>query len=268
MRHHHEPASSRGTAVATMRRLRRSERVQAANRGADRRRAKHLAVVLTIIVVAGCSTTILGVGHPMSEPVRASSSGPSTFSFEPASRQTSTSPIEPESAVMIVGASAADNMLVADALAAFSAAGLEVPALEIRFAATEADCRGHLGLFEQRAIRSRIHICEAKDFVVTHEIAHVWAAVNLDREQREHYMRVRGLDNWNDWDAPWRERGIEDAAFVMQQNLTMDRVPLSSATWVGRIEAFEILTGQPSPLRARSSDSLVASDAPSLGPAS
>jgi len=142
--------------------------------------------------------------------------------------------------------------LVTDAVAAFSAAGLAVPPLEIRFATTDTDCLGHLGLFEQRAGRFVIHICDRKDFVVAHEIAHVWVAVNLDREQRERYMRVRGLNNWNDWHVAWNDRGIEDAAFVIQQNLTMNRVPLSSATWVERIDAFELLTGQTSPLRARS----------------
>jgi hypothetical protein len=142
--------------------------------------------------------------------------------------------------------------LVADALAAFSAAGLEVPPVEIHFADTITDCRGHLGLFESTPNRTVIHICDPKDFVVAHEIAHVWVAVNVDDEQRERYMRVRGLGNWNDWNAPWSERGIEDSAFIIQQNLTMDRVPLSSTTWVQRFEAFEMLTGQPSPLRVRS----------------
>ena len=169
----------------------------------------------------------------------------------------SMAPISPasraaESNLLISGADGADRVLVVDALAAFSAAGLDLPPLEIDFADTDVDCRGHLGLFEQHASRLRIHVCDAKDFVVTHEIAHVWIAVNLDHEQREHYMQVRGFDNWNDWNVPWNQRGFEDAAFVIQQNLTMDRVPMTSATWVARMDAFEMLTGRPSPLRARS----------------
>jgi hypothetical protein len=162
------------------------------------------------------------------------------------------SPLEPDADVVIVGANAADEVLVADALAAFSAAGLDVPPLEIQFAETMTDCRGHLGLFEKTPNGTLIHICDRKDFVVTHEIAHVWVAVNLNHQERERYMRARGLDNWNDWNVPWGKRGIEDSAFIIQQNLTMDRVPLTSRTWVQRLEAFELLTGQPSPLRARS----------------
>jgi hypothetical protein len=82
--------------------------------------------------------------------------------------------------------------LVAAALAAFSAAGLEVPPVEIHFADTNTDCRGHLGSFESTPNRTVIHICDPKDFVVAHEIAHVWVAVNVDDLDR-HFPPQRRL---------------------------------------------------------------------------
>ena len=71
--------------------------------------------------------------------------------------------------------------------------------------------------------------------------------MTLDRAR---YLEARGLTNWSDRSRPWGERGTEDAAFIVQQNLR-DVAPRTtvSPTWTERIAAFELLTGSVSPLR-------------------
>ncbi len=48
--------------------------------------------------------------------------------------------------------------------------------------------------------------------------------------------------------SSWTERGVEDVAFTIQQNLMATNPPLASSTWAERVEAYAQITGQPSPL--------------------
>jgi hypothetical protein len=91
-------------------------------------------------------------------------------------------------------------------------------------------------------------VCSELDFVVTHELAHAWESVTLDEDDRDRYLALRGLSTWDDHSVAWGQRGEEDAAFIVQQNL-MSSSCSSSPTWVERTEAYEALTGRPSPLR-------------------
>jgi hypothetical protein len=149
----------------------------------------------------------------------------------------------------VLDASAEDRAALNDALADFRAAGLELPNAAIAFSDDEVACKGHPGIFDQRVEPWRITICSDLDFVIAHELAHAWAAANLDDTDRSRYTAARGLTNWADHDTPWNERATEDAAFIIQQNLTMEQVPLSSPTWLERIDAYELLTGRRSPLQ-------------------
>jgi hypothetical protein len=150
----------------------------------------------------------------------------------------------------LLDATAEDRAALNVALADFRAAGLDLPNVEIVYSDDEAACEGHLGIFDQRAEPWRITICSDLDFVIAHELAHAWTAANLDDTDRSRYTTARGLTNWADHDTPWNERATEDAAFIIQQNLTMQHVPLSSPTWLERIDAYELLTGRPSPLQS------------------
>ena len=44
-------------------------------------------------------------------------------------------------------------------------------------------------------------------------------------------MKSRGLEAWNDHSLAWHERGIEDAALVMQQNLMIEWDVPNDDTW-------------------------------------
>lgn len=169
--------------------------------------------------------------------------------------------IEPEPAsvsltpdVTVIGASAEQQVAVDDAVARFRSAGLELPDVEVRFLADEAECAGHLGLFQRGFTPWRVLVCSDLAFVPTHELAHAWEAANLDDDDRARYVEARGMATWDDPDADWNERGVEDAAFIVQQNLMAEHPIPDSPVWKERTAAFELLTGSSSPLRAPSDE--------------
>lgn len=168
----------------------------------------------------------------------------------PSSEPTRTLPAVPKSAPSIVveGASADQRAHVAAAIGRFEAAGLPLPDLRIEFAADE-DCRGNLGYFDSAEAPWYIRVCSDLAFVVTHELAHAWAERALDDADRDAYVARRGLATWGGREIERAHRGVEDAAFVVQQNLMAGAVRVESDTWQDRIGAYEALTGQPSPLR-------------------
>lgn len=160
-------------------------------------------------------------------------------------------------AVAVVGADAEERTRLDEALARFSDNGLELPDLEVQFSSDEADCSGHLGLFKQSFTPWRLSICSGLAFVPTHELAHAWEAANLDDDARGGYVVTRGLASWDDPAVDRGDRGIEDLAFMIQQNLMATNPSLASSTWIERVDAYELVTGRPSPLhrhRAHSAD--------------
>ena len=158
------------------------------------------------------------------------------------------------------GANADQQAHLDEALALFRYHGLELPDLEVRFSDDEADCGGNPGVFENSFTPWRLSICSESAYVPTHELAHAWEAANLDDEARARYVEARGLTNWNDPAAGWAERGVEDAARMMQQNLMATDPQLTLPAWAERLDAYELLVGRPSPLRSESSDVSSAAD--------
>ena len=62
------------------------------------------------------------------------------------------------------------------------------------------------------------------------------------------------MTNWNDPAVGWADRGMEDAARMMQQNLMATNPQLTLPAWADRLDAYELLVGWPSPLRSESGD--------------
>jgi hypothetical protein len=150
--------------------------------------------------------------------------------------------------VEVVGASALQRQGLHQAVDRFVDLGLALPDLRVRFSEVGADCDGHMGLFETESEPWQITICSDAGFVYEHELAHAWESANLTDQDRETFVRLRGHQTWADPDVPWSEQGVEDAAFIIQQGL-LD-VPLvseRSEEMQGRLTAFELLTGVPSP---------------------
>jgi hypothetical protein len=63
-----------------------------------------------------------------------------------------------------------------------------------------------------------------------------------------------GLETWSDPAAAWGDRGVEDAAFMLQQNLMMHPARIDTERWSERIGAYEQLTGASSPVLIRHRD--------------
>jgi hypothetical protein len=150
----------------------------------------------------------------------------------------------------VIAADDAERAALAEAVDRFRSNHLDLPDLEVRFSDDPARCHGHEGWFQPNVAPARVLVCGELEFVITHELAHAWVAANLDAADRDHYMAARQLTSWNDHTAPWTERGTEDAAFMIQQNLMMGSPRRWSATWLERADAYELLTGRRSPLRS------------------
>lgn len=142
--------------------------------------------------------------------------------------------------------------VVVRAAQAFETAGLALPPVEVVFSDDDRDCDLHLGVFQSAREPWRITICSELAFVPVHELAHAWIEANVDEANRNAYVELRDKLSWNSSKHDWRERGVEDAAFVIQQNLMAKVDGELSEEWESRASAFELLVGAPSPLRDNS----------------
>lgn len=151
--------------------------------------------------------------------------------------------------VHVRGADPQQRSTLDEALTRFRLAGLELPELDVRFSEDAADCLGHDGLFDSSRSPWRVTICSGAEFVPTHELAHAWETAHLDDADRDHYREVRGFETWSGNHVAWVERAMEDAAFTIQQNLMAgDHVDGRTERWQARAAAYELLTGQRSPV--------------------
>jgi hypothetical protein len=79
-----------------------------------------------------------------------------------------------------------------------------------------------------------------------HEMAHAWTEANVDQAMEARFMRIRGVDAWNDPDLAWKERGIEQAAEIIAWGLGEGEIqPLLPEPPETRelIDAYVLLTG-------------------------
>ncbi|GBC87665.1 hypothetical protein HRbin12_01682 [bacterium HR12] len=135
----------------------------------------------------------------------------------PASGETATTARAPVgTSVVVRGGSPEQLDLVRWAVRRFERAGLRPPALEVRFHATRSGCEGHLGYYRAGGV----DLCGTNVNLVTrrnllHEMAHAWTEANLQLEERERFLEVRGLSSWNAVTEPWQERGFEQAAEIL-----------------------------------------------------
>ena len=189
------------------------------------RRAVSLVIEVTLIV----TTLVVGLGRGTTEPT-------------------------------VVNASPALEGHVETALAAFVTHGLPRPELrEIRFDPADARCEGRSGLYD-RTTRSVLFCFDADTMrlgsdetlhrserrVLVHELAHAWTETHTSAEQREAFLRLHGLEHWNDLTGFWHRRGTEIAAETFVWMLTdTEVVPRTIASFDEEVlrAGFEIVTG-------------------------
>jgi hypothetical protein len=111
------------------------------------------------------------------------------------------------------------------ALARFEAAGLELPPLTIIFHDDYQSCGMRDGVLRIAGEDVTIHECQNDPSrsrrSLLHELAHAWdhVAGSIDGDTRIDFLRLRGLQSWDDDDLPWNQRGEEQTAEIIAWGL-------------------------------------------------
>lgn len=108
-------------------------------------------------------------------------------------------------------------------------AGLELPRLVIRFSGRDlSNCDGAPGRVYLDHDPIEVRMCWNSEFILLHELAHVWEAHNVPTGKHEPFMDMRdGVLSWASLDVAWSERGREHAANVIAWGLLEDPYPVS-----------------------------------------
>lgn len=151
--------------------------------------------------------------------------------------------------VDVIGATPDEQRRLAEAIARFRQLGLVLPALIVSFHDDGSACKGSPGVFSARSFPWHISICDSDLLpVYEHELAHAWLRAHMTDDVRNEFMNLRGYAAWSDHSLPWNQRGVEGAAFVIQQGLSgLPLAPVLSPEIESRLTAFELLTGRSDP---------------------
>ena len=150
--------------------------------------------------------------------------------------------------LVVHGSDERSSEQIADAEAAFLAAGLELPGLEIHVHESYAGCDGFAGQFSRDGEGLRVDFCSGNSFTVLHEFAHVWEYHNVDDTTRDAFVELHGLETWRSRGVPWEERGVEVAAETIAKGLLDRAFPEWQCDEVGLLDqGFRLLTGRSSP---------------------
>jgi hypothetical protein len=127
---------------------------------------------------------------------------------------------------------------VAWAVERFELAGLDLPKAELRLHDSRSACDGAEGVTHLDVHPIRIDICNQHRLIILHELAHAWDRASMTPELHHAFMDLRGIDEWNTKEIPWKDRGIERLALIMVWGLH-EVGPADP----GKLEAFALLTG-------------------------
>ena len=98
------------------------------------------------------------------------------------------------------------------ALDRFEEAGLELPPFVMTFHDGAGPCHGNTGWYQQRGGVAHIEICSPTNHIILHELAHAWEGASVSQDVRDDFASHWSVDNWNDHEAAWADRGTERAA--------------------------------------------------------
>lgn len=102
------------------------------------------------------------------------------------------------------------DSLVAFGLERYESHGLTLPEVTFVFHDSLAPCHLHKGVYHHST--RTLEMCSLDKATMLHELAHAWANVNLDEEDRDAFIDLRDLDSWSDHADPWERRGTEHVA--------------------------------------------------------
>ena len=115
------------------------------------------------------------------------------------------------------------------AIGRYAEASLDLPQLLITFAGPDvAECDGAPGRAYLDHEPIEIRMCWNSEFVLLHELAHVWEAHNVAVAKQGPFMALRdGVTSWAGLDLAWSEQGREHAANVIAWGLLENPYPIS-----------------------------------------
>ena len=158
--------------------------------------------------------------------------------------------------IKIVAATARQAEHAQWALARFEAAGLELPSLTIVFHDDYQSCGMREGVLRIAGEDVTIHECQNDPSrsrrSLLHELAHAWDHVggSIDTDTRTDFLRLRGLQSWDDDDIPWNQRGEEQTAEIIAWGLIHQPAPIPTSVGdhgaqnsASLATAFILLTG-------------------------
>lgn len=110
----------------------------------------------------------------------------------------------------------------------YAEAGLSLPRLVIQFPGRDlSHCDGAPGRVYLDHDPIEVRMCWHSEFILLHELAHVWVAQNFPTDKQEPFMDMRdGVLSWDNLDVSWSERGREHAANVIAWGLLEDPHPV------------------------------------------
>jgi hypothetical protein len=158
-----------------------------------------------------------------------------------------------EAGIAVSGGTQAQRAMGRWAEDRFADAGIGVPSLEIRFHGERAGCDHRLGLYEDGVA----HICglyvnDLSRRMLLHEMAHGWVESHVSASLEVRFLRLRRLENWDDYQVEWEARGTEHAAEIIgwavggqPDGTGMPSIPMNDPRQLA--EAYELLTGQQLP---------------------
>ncbi|MEN8237874.1 MAG: hypothetical protein ABFR53_01605 [Actinomycetota bacterium] len=157
------------------------------------------------------------------------------------------SPTSESQALTVEGGTTEQQMLAAQVLDRFAMAGLELPPIAIEFVGPSLEACG--------GARARAHldwdpitvsVCWGDEFVLLHELAHVWTFGAVTEKQEVVFMGLRAnVHAWADPADRWADQGREHAANVVAWGLMEDPQVVGRTYPNDRaslVEAFTVLT--------------------------
>ncbi len=154
-------------------------------------------------------------------------------------------------AVRVHDATPSQLAMVRWGVSRFRNAELELPPLHIYFHEDHSGCRGFPAFYAG----DRINMCPGQVMNLVprdemlHELAHAWSVHALSQDQRQAFIRLRGLSTWNSPDQTWQLRGFEQTAEIVAwaigDGVLTPTIPNNDPASLAA--AYELLTGSALP---------------------
>lgn len=134
---------------------------------------------------------------------------------------TTTDRLDERPALELVGLSEQQSTMVTHAVTLYAEAGLDLPPLVVVGGDPATGCGGHDGLHHLHDGWSHIDLCVDDESAavfhnVLHEIAHAWAANDLEPQRQADFADQRDIAAWRDYATlAWEDNGTEQAAEII-----------------------------------------------------